>query len=339
MFPGHPQIAGPRAGRVLPTSDLSTVSLGETPALGCRNSRAWLTDEIGRVYYIDQAIRLGRSLANDCPLPEQGVSRRHVVIERDSSGTCWLQDLDSTNGTFLNVGRVEREARLRDGDRIRIGRFELVFHQAEVPTADSSRTTSVGCGGYRREPRWLLLADIERATGLLLKNRTKNYRARLSRWLGTAQKIIERHYGSIHEFVGGGFFAWWPDVAGIESEVVGVLQALRSEEAIGPFAFRLALHCGEVLVAERALAHRAGVCGEAIYYLFRLEKVARRLLHRDLLSNEAGGRLRPSLPELVPLECEVPDFGSRCLFTAPPEMWLPEPRGPNIAPVPTAQSA
>ena len=58
---------------------------------------------------------------------EQGVSRRHAVIQR-SEDTLTLTDLGSTNGTFLNGQRlVASQPRVvRDGDEIRIGR--LVLH-------------------------------------------------------------------------------------------------------------------------------------------------------------------------------------------------------------------
>ena len=44
-----------------------------------------------------------------------------------------VQDLDSTNGTFVNGTRVER-ALLKDGDRLGIGRVELTIElfQAEL---------------------------------------------------------------------------------------------------------------------------------------------------------------------------------------------------------------
>jgi pSer/pThr/pTyr-binding forkhead associated (FHA) protein len=62
---------------------------------------------------------------------ERGVSRLHAAIRR-SGDTLLLVDLGSTNGTYLNGDRLTaREVReLRDGDRIRLGLFEMeIYYQ------------------------------------------------------------------------------------------------------------------------------------------------------------------------------------------------------------------
>ena len=67
--------------------------------------------------------RLGRSHENSVRFADLGVSRRHAAIVSDAQGNAWLSDLDSTNGTFLNDGRIASHVphRLDDGDRVRIG--------------------------------------------------------------------------------------------------------------------------------------------------------------------------------------------------------------------------
>ncbi len=280
------------------------------------DARAWLADETGRRYFIHELTRLGRSRENDRVLPDQNVSRRHAVITRDDSGACWLLDLNSTNGTFLNQARVEQNSLLRTDDHIRIGPFELVFQQPGRLSAGSCPTTLIGCESYHRENRWLLLVDIEHATEFLVKNGTESYQARVDHWLASAQRIVDRHFGSIHQYLGDGFFACWPDTVGIESEVVKALHSLRAEELKSPFAFRLVLHFAEVLVAGRGSKHKAGLCGEAVHYIFRLEKVASRLAYRELYSTEAVDLLGSLLPAMTQVECEVPDFGLQSVFTS-----------------------
>ena len=280
------------------------------------NARAWLTDETGRRYCIHEIARLGRSRGNDCLLPDQNVSRRHAIINRDDSGACWLLDLNSTNGTFLNQARVEQNSLLRTDDCIRIGPFELVFQQPGRLSAGSCPTTLIGCESYHRENRWLLLVDIEHATEFLVKNGTESYQARVDHWLASAQRIVDRHFGSIHQYLGDGFFAWWPDTVGIASEVVKALHALRAEERKCPFSFRLILHFDEVLVPQHNSKRKAGLCGEAVHYIFRLEKVASRLAYRELYSEEAADLLGCLLPAMTRMECEVPDFGTKSVFTS-----------------------
>ena len=57
---------------------------------------------------------------------EQGVSRRHArIYTRD--GTCFVEDLDSTNGTFLNDERVTPYLpyAFRDGDMLMFGTMRI----------------------------------------------------------------------------------------------------------------------------------------------------------------------------------------------------------------------
>ncbi|MBK8048775.1 MAG: FHA domain-containing protein [Anaerolineales bacterium] len=57
-----------------------------------------------------------------------GVSRRHAEVTRQSN-QWFLQDLNSTNGTFVNNQRVPPQAQLplHSGDQIRLGRWVATF--------------------------------------------------------------------------------------------------------------------------------------------------------------------------------------------------------------------
>lgn len=68
---------------------------------------------------------LGRGAENDIVLADGRVSRAHARLECGPGG-CYLVDLGSANGSFLNGGRVER-ARLSSGDVLRIGSASLRY--------------------------------------------------------------------------------------------------------------------------------------------------------------------------------------------------------------------
>ncbi|MFL5346429.1 MAG: FHA domain-containing protein [Hyalangium sp.] len=67
----------------------------------------------------DKQIVIGRSSELDMVLVEDMVSRKHAKI-MISAGNITIEDLGSTNGTFVNGEKV-KQARLKEGDRILIG--------------------------------------------------------------------------------------------------------------------------------------------------------------------------------------------------------------------------
>src|SRR5262249_21405290 len=82
----------------------------------------------GRSFNIDRSIAtLGRAEENAVGLfGDPGVQARHAVIERRGNGYV-LKNLAVQQGVFLNGDRIETAA-LSDGDRIKIGDYELSFH-------------------------------------------------------------------------------------------------------------------------------------------------------------------------------------------------------------------
>src|SRR6187399_1117932 len=68
---------------------------------------------------------IGRSTGADFILDAALVSRVHCQFLTLRDGALEVRDLESTNGTYVNGERIER-AQLASGDRVRIGRVELV---------------------------------------------------------------------------------------------------------------------------------------------------------------------------------------------------------------------
>ncbi len=68
---------------------------------------------------------LGRATGADFSVDGALVSRVHCRLIATAGGGLEVRDLESTNGTFVNGNRVQT-AQLESGDRIQIGRVELV---------------------------------------------------------------------------------------------------------------------------------------------------------------------------------------------------------------------
>ncbi|MGH9255610.1 MAG: FHA domain-containing protein [Vicinamibacterales bacterium] len=73
---------------------------------------------------------IGRSTGADFILDAPLVSRVHCRLTALTDGGLEVRDLDSTNGTFVN-GRRTETARLASGDRLGVGRVELVAFREE----------------------------------------------------------------------------------------------------------------------------------------------------------------------------------------------------------------
>ena len=68
---------------------------------------------------------IGRAAGADFILDAALVSRVHCRVSVSADGDLDVKDLDSTNGTFVNGSRVSI-ARLIPGDRLQVGRVELI---------------------------------------------------------------------------------------------------------------------------------------------------------------------------------------------------------------------
>src|SRR4051812_6993970 len=79
-----------------------------------------------------ERLSLGRSTATELCFPDDtGLSRQHLVIERDGDGWA-LRDLGSKNGTILNGAKVTARMPLKPGDRIMAGHLILVYDSSQA---------------------------------------------------------------------------------------------------------------------------------------------------------------------------------------------------------------
>jgi FHA domain len=73
------------------------------------------------------ALTFGRGSQNDVQLQrDEYASSKHARVEPRRDGV-WVEDIGSTNGTYLNGIRLTRPKRLTPGDIVRIGETELRY--------------------------------------------------------------------------------------------------------------------------------------------------------------------------------------------------------------------
>jgi diguanylate cyclase (GGDEF)-like protein len=96
--------------------------------------------DIGRrIPLLDRQYIVGRDNEAGFVVSRSSVSRQHARLYSDADGGWWVEDLNSTNGTFVNEVRI-RNQRLTDSDQVRFGdaiykflsgsNIESAYHEA-----------------------------------------------------------------------------------------------------------------------------------------------------------------------------------------------------------------
>ena len=100
-------------------------------------STPYLTDPFEGKHSLEHdSTRLGRAMENEIVILDKRSSREHALIRRVGLKLV-LEDLKSTNGTYLNGERIKKAVTLKDGDRIAIGDMEFTFHDPEMTSAET----------------------------------------------------------------------------------------------------------------------------------------------------------------------------------------------------------
>lgn len=84
---------------------------------------------VGTALSLDAITSLGRDVNNSIVVDDPFASTEHAVLTFRGRGW-YLEDLESTNGTFVNGNRVETVAPLTFGDEIQIGQVRLRLERA-----------------------------------------------------------------------------------------------------------------------------------------------------------------------------------------------------------------
>lgn len=96
--------------------------------------------DIGRrIPLLNQQYIVGRDSEAGFVVSRSSVSRQHARLYSDDDGQWWVEDLNSTNGTFVNEARIKNQ-RLTDSDQVRFGdaiykflsgsNIESAYHEA-----------------------------------------------------------------------------------------------------------------------------------------------------------------------------------------------------------------
>lgn len=92
--------------------------------------------EVKHVYLHKDRTTLGRKPGNDIVLDTMVVSGQHCAFDLEGVADVFIEDLGSTNGTYVNDRMVKARTQLHDGDVVAIGPYRIKYLQAsEEPSS------------------------------------------------------------------------------------------------------------------------------------------------------------------------------------------------------------
>lgn len=127
------EVRGPRQGRVVVTQVPAHGEVPPVDAVAIARARKGRRGDVGRLivvkpkerkgatFPIGTEITIGRAPNCTIMIPDDTfVSQLHARIFRTPDGA-WVEDLGSTNGSYVNGGRIVGAHQLGKGDRLQIG--------------------------------------------------------------------------------------------------------------------------------------------------------------------------------------------------------------------------
>jgi EAL domain-containing protein (putative c-di-GMP-specific phosphodiesterase class I) len=120
----------------MPALSISSDEKTRAPATWILVGKASVGGILQRIPITTLPFQIGRKQGGSLCLPVVHVSKQHAEIF-EQGGSLRLRDLGSTNGTYVNGKRVEREVRLADGDMLQFASevFRLQFDGHGTVTA------------------------------------------------------------------------------------------------------------------------------------------------------------------------------------------------------------
>ena len=123
------EVAGPRAARPAPRAAASSAPARTRRERGGSKGVARLrvvepVEHRGRAYELADELTVGRAAGCQITLEDTYASQLHARIFR-KDGQLFVEDLGSTNGTFVNRREAKRAVPVRRGDRVQVGQTVL----------------------------------------------------------------------------------------------------------------------------------------------------------------------------------------------------------------------
>ena len=270
---------------------------------------------------------LGRGSENDIPLSDKCASRNHAMFQLVGENSCFLIDLGSRNGSFVNGRRVTIPVSLKNGDRITLGETNLDFYCPEVTTTPDSNTakeenTDAAATAmlHKRQLITVLVVDIRDFTKLTQQMDEHILSEAIGTWFRRAGEIIDRHGSWVDKYIGDAVMTVWIHESGKGSDTVATQDMLKvycalyelyemSNELNQKFDLPFKLRVGAGINTGYAMVGQMGTSehpdytalGDTVNAAFRLESSTKQL-GMDLAIGSATYAHTPYAAVLLPLK-------------------------------------
>ncbi len=91
--------------------------------------------ETRELQFVQGPVHIGRAAESHVFLPDRTVSKKHAMITRGDDGVWSVEDLGSSNKTYLN-GQAVQKAQIKTGDAIKITEFTIEVNTDDIPAVE-----------------------------------------------------------------------------------------------------------------------------------------------------------------------------------------------------------
>jgi adenylate cyclase len=263
---------------------------------------------------------LGRGQDNDVVFDDKWASRYHAILQVMDSGSFYLIDLGSLNGSFVNGRRVSIPVTLQSGDLLTLGATDMqlicptarALEEGDAPVSPQKSTVVLQTSRLIT----VLVIDIRNYTGLTRQVEEQLLSQVIGSWFGSAGDIIRRYGSWVDKYIGDAVMAVWIPNADKESgrvaptEMLQVLHALHalhtmSDELNNKFSLPFRLRIGAGVNTGKAIVGQMGAgdrpeytaIGDTVNAAFRLESATKEI-SADIALGETTYAMIPSAERL-----------------------------------------
>ncbi|MBP0027433.1 adenylate/guanylate cyclase domain-containing protein [Roseofilum sp. Guam] len=246
----------------------------------------------------NQCWTIGRTQDNTVVLSDPWISRNHAMIQHTDTGTVYLIDLGSRNGTFVNGRRVNVPVTLQDGDHLMFGQTEAHFHDPLAvpdPTLDLEdveENSHVTAALHVRRLISVMVVDIRNFTGLTQQMDDVTLSTMMGNWFRNVGKILRKYDSWVDKYIGDAVMAvWFHGTEGVnQMEVMKMLYALNQLHQMtqkfakeyplpSPMRIGAGVNTGYAMVGNTGSGDRPDytALGDTVNAAFRLESCTKQI--------------------------------------------------------------